>query len=264
MAGRSGAVGSAVPETPPTAKRREVQRTAPGDRLAVALVRAIEADIVRRGWPVGQNLGGEPELIERYGVSRAVFREAVRMLDVLRVARMRTGPGGGLTVIEPDPAAVVHSAELYLGYRAVTPQQLYEAREMIEIASVRKATETLDEAGRKRLRTVIEDEREVLSGARNSGFPATFTEFHVLIAELADNPAVHLFAEILSGLAVQSSRKRTAQERKEIRDTGFMHHASIGEAMLEGDEALAVHRMRMHLRWIESVQSRRRSPRSAK
>src|SRR5487761_879245 len=71
-------------------------------KLAESAARRLEAEIAEVGWPVGQILGSEPELIERLGVSRAIFREAVRLLEQDNVASMRRGPGGGLIVTAPD------------------------------------------------------------------------------------------------------------------------------------------------------------------
>nr|WP_281173745.1 GntR family transcriptional regulator [Mycobacterium genavense] len=53
------------------------------------MARDIEADIVRRGWPVGESLGSEHAVQQRYGVSRSVLREAVRLVEHHQVARMR-------------------------------------------------------------------------------------------------------------------------------------------------------------------------------
>src|SRR5205809_51921 len=75
----------------------------PGDpalgKLAAQVARRIEAEVVRRGWPVGESLGSEPELRTRHGVSRSVLREAVRLVEHHQVARMRRGPNGGLFVV---------------------------------------------------------------------------------------------------------------------------------------------------------------------
>ena len=76
-------------------------------------------DVVDRGWPLGEVLGSQSELIERYGVSRAVFREAVRLVENQQVAFMRRGPGGGLVVTEPTVDAIIDAAVLYL-HRANT------------------------------------------------------------------------------------------------------------------------------------------------
>ena len=68
----------------------------------------IEAQIAARGWTQGEVLGSESELLDEYGVSRAVLREAIRLLEHHGVATMRRGPGGGLIVRHPEPASAVH------------------------------------------------------------------------------------------------------------------------------------------------------------
>lgn len=54
---------------------------------------------------MGQSLGPEAELLDRYQVSRAVFREAVRILEHQQIARTRRGPGGGLVGLRAAVAA---------------------------------------------------------------------------------------------------------------------------------------------------------------
>src|SRR5262245_15204814 len=75
-------------------------------KLAAQVAQRIESEIVASDWPVGRVLGSEPELMERYGVSRAVFREAVRLVEHHQVATMRRGRSGGLVVRAPDATAV--------------------------------------------------------------------------------------------------------------------------------------------------------------
>ncbi|HEV7792184.1 MAG TPA: GntR family transcriptional regulator, partial [Pseudonocardia sp.] len=50
-------------------------------KLAARVARQIEQDVLRTGWPVGEVLGSETELRERYQVSRAVLREAIRLVE---------------------------------------------------------------------------------------------------------------------------------------------------------------------------------------
>ena len=65
---------------------------------AETVARNITQAIVVEGLQPGDLVGTEPELIEREGVSRALLREAVRLLEHHQIARMRRGPGGGLFV----------------------------------------------------------------------------------------------------------------------------------------------------------------------
>lgn len=92
----------------------------------------IEEELIRQGWPAGLIYGSERELSERFSVGRAVIREAVRVLEVRGVARMRRGPKGGLLVLPPSRD---QSVDLALGYVLLlgpTAAQLAEARALIE------------------------------------------------------------------------------------------------------------------------------------
>src|ERR1700759_4142368 len=97
-----------------------VADTGAPDKLAAQIARHIEADIVRRGWTVGESLGSEQALQQRFRVSRSVLREAVRLVEHHQVARMRRGPNGGLLVCQPDAAPATHAINIYLEYLGTT------------------------------------------------------------------------------------------------------------------------------------------------
>src|SRR5688500_20352811 len=88
----------------------------------------IEHEIIEAGWPVGEILGSESELLDNHGVSRAVLREAIRLLIHHDVAMMRRGPGGGLVVKRPNPLASIRPVSLYLDYYCVEPHELSAPR----------------------------------------------------------------------------------------------------------------------------------------
>ena len=99
------------------------ERPGRGRKLGEQLAERVEEEIIASGWPVGKVLGSEAELIERYGVSRAVFREAMRIVDHHGVAEMRRGPGGGLVVVAPKAdAAVLFRMICYLSRQTLACQ----------------------------------------------------------------------------------------------------------------------------------------------
>ena len=53
-----------------------------GEQIAQQIIRHI----IDSGWPQNENLGTERELLERYNISRATFREAVRQVERSEVA----------------------------------------------------------------------------------------------------------------------------------------------------------------------------------
>lgn len=120
------------------------------DKRASRIAREIEADIVRRGWPVGATLGSESALQQRFGVSRSVLREAVRLVEHHQVARMRRGPNGGLIVCEPDARPATRAVVIYLEYRNTTLDDLLDARLVLEPLAAALAAEHIDEAASRR------------------------------------------------------------------------------------------------------------------
>ena len=107
--------------------------------------------MVDRGWPVGEVLGSQSALMQRYGVSRAVFREAVRLVENQQVAFMRRGPGGeALVVTEPTVDAIIDAAVLYLHRANARLDEVFEARIVLEVIAAELATERLTDDERAR------------------------------------------------------------------------------------------------------------------
>ncbi len=127
-------------------------------KLAATVARRILTDVADRGWPVGEVLGSQTELIARYGVSRAVFREAVRLVENQQIATMRRGPGGGLVVTEPTVDAIIDAAVLYLHRANTRLEEVFEARIVLEEVAAELATERLTGEDAAALRALADDE----------------------------------------------------------------------------------------------------------
>jgi DNA-binding FadR family transcriptional regulator len=207
------------------------------DKRASQIARRIEADIIRRGWPIGQSLGSEQALQQRYQVSRSVLREAVRLVEHHRVAHMRRGPNGGLLVCEPDAGPATHAIIIYLEYLGTTIGDLLDARLLLEPLAAALAAERIDEAGIDRLRAVLDAEKH-----RTSGPSAPRDEFHVALAEQSKNAVLQLFIDILMRLTTryaEQSRAGSVDEAVETLDRTHSEHSEIVAAVTAGDSARA-------------------------
>jgi DNA-binding FadR family transcriptional regulator len=199
-------------------------------KLAEITAGRVHDDIISDGRQVGEVLGLESELLTRYGVSRAVLREAIRILEHHSVARMRRGPSGGLVILEPDPTASIHTMALYLDYQGLSPDDLRVVREAIELGCIQAVTAASVPV--TRLHAAL---------GQDSG-----DVFHTELAELAGNPVLTLFLRIITELWARHSRTErppTPAVETEVRRV----HDKILDAVLAGDEGLAQHRMRRHL-----------------
>lgn len=86
----------------------------PGRQTSARVAWALESAALHEGWLDGQYLGSESELIERFGVSRDVLREAVRMLEARGSMRMQRGCKGGLRLMTPSVDRAAAALVLYL------------------------------------------------------------------------------------------------------------------------------------------------------
>ncbi|HQR91520.1 MAG TPA: GntR family transcriptional regulator, partial [Caulobacter sp.] len=86
----------------------------PGQNPAERLVRELLRDVRLLGWSPGARIGGNRDLLARYGVTVGTLRQAVRMLEQNSVVQMGRGRSGGLVVTLPDPAKAIDRALDYL------------------------------------------------------------------------------------------------------------------------------------------------------
>ncbi len=169
-----------------------------GRRVATEIAQEISA----AGWPVGRVLGVERDLLERYGVSRAVLREAVRILESWSIVAPRRGRGGGLAVAVPDYSAVRSAARVWLDHAGIRRSQLFEVREAMDALAVRSlVARHADEATIGRLRAVLRDEEAVGAAFVVGGLDVARPSLSIEIARCSGNPVLALFTPVVIDLA---------------------------------------------------------------
>ena len=224
-----------------------------GDKRGQELAFQILGEIADGGWAVGALLGSEPDLMARYDVSRAVLREAVRVLEYHQVARMRRGPGGGLIVTEPGIDATTEAVALHLTRQSIQPQHLFEARTAIEMAVVELVVKNIDDEATATLERALEAERASRDG---KGFAQKGHDLHEVIAEVAGNRVLELLTRVLVRLTRLHQVRPKDMNTDDASTAGdvIRVHELIVEAILDRDVDLARLRMRKHMtamtRWV--------------
>jgi DNA-binding FadR family transcriptional regulator len=215
------------------------------ERLAARLI----DDIAAGGWQVGLVLGTEPQLTERYGVSRGTFREAVRLLEHLGVARTREGRSGGLMVTEPQARALTDAAAAYLRYQQVDIKELYEARRKLELDVLDLVLAQADGPAKTMLRTAVERE----TAQEFEGILSWRDGLHGALATIAGNRALAMFLDTLMSLSSEYSRLQGggAGDAAELLRESHRAHAAIARAIAAGNRDLARARMTTHLYAVE-------------
>jgi DNA-binding FadR family transcriptional regulator len=221
-----------------------------GGKRAEVVARRITQQVVGTGMRPGDLIGTEVDLMEQEGVSRAVFREAVRILEYHHIARMRRGPGGGLFVVEPSVSAVTDLTAIYLARRGMTLTDLAELRTGVEVAIAGLAAERIDDAGVDRMRQALRREDESSDAERAEAVH----DLHAAVATCAHNRVLDLIALVLIRLSRLHQIERLApKQRKQIRSEVLRTHEGIAQAVAAGDRDLARHRMKRHLEALGAV-----------
>ncbi|MEU6200755.1 FCD domain-containing protein [Streptomyces sp. NPDC047061] len=232
----------------------------PVGKLAAQTAQRIEASVIRRGWPVGESLGSEGDLRERLGVSRAVLREAVRLVEHHQVARMRRGPGGGLIVRAPDAGPATRAMVIYLEYVGTSVTDLLRARLLLEPIAAGLAAERITEEGIVTLRAALDSE------LRHQDVPSLGSQdpLHSVLGRLSGNPVLHLFIDVLTRLTTRyahTSRRVTKAETQAAREFSHREHRAVVDAVIADDGARAQAELTAHLEsvaaWIEKHRVRR-------
>ncbi|MFK4100293.1 FadR/GntR family transcriptional regulator [Streptomyces sp. NPDC019531] len=228
--------------------------------LAAQIAQRIEADVIRRGWPVGESLGSEVELRERFGVSRAVLREAVRLVEHHQVVKMRRGPNGGLFVSAPDAGPATRAMVIYLEYVGTSVTDLLHARLLLEPIAAGLAADRITEDGIATLRATLVEERV------HWDEPGVHSQdpLHPVLGKLSGNPVLHLFVDVLTRLTARyahTSRRISKAEMHSAKETSHRAHRAVVDAVIAGDGARAQTELGAHLEsvagWIEKHRVRR-------
>ncbi len=236
-----------------TALRDEPQPGADSNaKRAAKVADLIIEDVMVLGWPVGEVLGSETDLLDRYQVSRAVFREAVRLVEHQQVARTRRGPGGGLVITEPTVGAVVDAVVLYLYRVDARLDEIFEARIILEVLACQLASERADENDLAELRRFVDEDQPTDDGDPH--------ELHALVAVISGNTGIELFIDVFDRVAQLYSPDWQRLGSPVAKETTHAH-ARIAEALMAGDAGLAQKRMRKHREAEAEFFRRRRTTR---
>jgi DNA-binding FadR family transcriptional regulator len=214
-------------------------------RSAESIARSIELSIINADLEPGTFIGAESDLMQEYGASRGVIREAVCLVESHMLAETRRGVGGGLVVAEPQQSVVEDIVSLYLARKKASEAELLEARLELEILALRRTMQHLDDDGVKLLRAEMShslDPHEDVAMASQ--------RFHNLLATLSANAVLQLFIPTMTSLVQEMwvpPGRLTNRLRLETWHRVATHHNEIIAAMLDRDLERAVEHLQRHL-----------------
>lgn len=225
---------------------RSAMRLKPMDvpKASDVLANELRERILDGEFTEGMALPTERDLVDQTQMSRATVREALRILEIQGLVRVKAGRTGGAFIQRPGRDSVAISAGLLIRGQQVRLAALLETREAIEPfcaeLAARHRTED-DIAALEAANEAIADESGPLSQ-----FLEANIDWHVGVAQASHN-------ELLAGLMIALSRAifaATENERYadiEVRRITARAHRSVTEAIRQRDPETALRRMTRHI-----------------
>lgn len=207
-----------------------------GARLSEQLADALVLSIREGQLVPGQRLPTEQALVERFGVSRTVVREAMSRLKTLGLVESRQGSG----------AFVMASSQAALAQLSLEPDGSVDA--VIQMVEVRRALEAESAALAAARRTPqsvkqIKQALQALGKAVKAGGDGVAEDvaFHTAIAQASRNPFLLATLAYLNRFLLDATRVTRANEatRADLETEVHQEHSAIVIAIEAGDVAAA-------------------------
>jgi DNA-binding FadR family transcriptional regulator len=210
----------------------------------------------------GEMLGHEPDLVERFGVSRPSLREALRILEAEGLVSVVRGVRGGVIVHEPDTRTTARTAALVLQARNVPLADVFEARTIIEPTAVRIiATSRGRKTAVRELRSLLRDEDDAIEDPEKFG--VANAAFHQGLVALAGNETLSIVADMLDEIVVRAvtavSRTDDVVGSRSVRRRGLRSQERLLELIDAGDGDGAEEHWRAHMQVVGKVMLGRRA-----
>lgn len=216
----------------------------------------LRAAIVSGELADGDSLGREPDLVERFGVSRPSLREALRILETEGLITVVRGVRGGVVVHAPDERMTARTAALVLQARNVPLADVWEARRLLEplaartIAALRHRRTAVDE-----LRDLVRRQEEAIEDPEEFG--RANAAFHERLVALAGNQTLAIVAEMLNEIVARAvtavSKEGDVVGSLATRRRGIRSQQRLLELLEAGDAAAAEEHWRAHMQVVGRV-----------
>ncbi len=215
-----------------------------GESHSARVTRALGTSIVTGSHRQNELLPGDSELMQRFGVSRTVLREALKTLSAkgLIIARARIGTRvrdrSHWNFFDPD-VLLWHAAG---GVDRTFFHHLSEMRLALEpeaaaLASQRRTDQQLE---------AIYDwaDRMARSGGSPDDFVAADLQFHLAVAEAAANPFMHSVSTLIEVALIEVLTLSSPAEDEALLADNVAAHRAVADAIRDRDADTARSAMR--------------------
>jgi DNA-binding FadR family transcriptional regulator len=214
------------------------------------LVARILAFVAERRLTSGERLPSERELAERFEVGRNAIREAIAVLETVRMVERRPNSGIYLRAMDRDGSldALVLRADLGVPLDAAEVSELIEMRRILEVQGTELAGLRRKDDDLARIDAALDAGRRAV--AANENFAACDAEFHLAVAAATRNSVMR---RVVNSFYLLSRTRRWhyfADGRRA--PEAQRQHEAMAAAIRASDAAAAAGLMRAHLQSTEA------------
>lgn len=216
-----------------------MQKVRRGSKVAEEIAQDILRKICADGMKAGNQLSSEAAMVAEYGVGRGSLREALRILEIHGIIRIKAGPGGGPVVVGPTTHDFGRMATMFFQAGAMTFREVIDARLLLEPMIARMAAERRDPVLVEQLLAA-----ETLTET-DAAYLKTSANFHWQVGSMSGNRILNLMSHALEdifharviGMLFPPERRQSVVEA----------HDAIAQAIAVGDGDKAEQLMRAHM-----------------
>ncbi len=216
-------------------------------RVSDQIVNQIQAQIMEGKLAEGQKLPNEQELAQQFGVSRASVREALSMLESKGVVERHKN--GGTFLCKYCLEKILAAIDMPRKLDSELFEDLYEAREILEIRVVELACERADELDFMKIEKTL-DMLQTSIEKGDSGINADIL-FHQCIAMATKNQVIAGIVRSL-GTTLEDMRVKTLAYPGRL-ETCLEEHRAIYLAIRNRDKELSADLMEKHFEAVAKI-----------
>ncbi len=217
------------------------------DKAAQVIVQRVRDAVDRGELQIGARLPPERELIQQFGYSRAVVREALRLLESEGLIKLHSGRNGGAMIHQPSADRFVSGIKTLLGLQNTSWDEVYEMLRYLEPLTAELAATRATSADIDAMQRTIDMMRQNADNPEISRVEGN--RFHILMGEATQNRMLSLMTTLTREIVVRMEYPGAGTFVEEISAI----HQKILDAIKANDATTARRRAVRHLNACECM-----------